>query len=159
VFNISRIALSATPLPIKAELTGSRHCGAAGFSINAYAPVCALARLLLHSGFGPQHMLEVYRDGTLCFQVPLAKAAKLTVKDDKDGVPRFKKYIPFSADRVAPPIAPTELPATPAAPEQVNDSAPPPADDGDMPPIPDFLKRTAPSHAQPNLSLHAKTRR
>jgi hypothetical protein len=44
--------------------------------------------------------------------VPLAVAARLTVKDDKDGVPRFKNYVPFPADRVAPPIAPNEVTAT-----------------------------------------------
>jgi hypothetical protein len=52
---------------------------------------------------GPER--EVYRGTTLCFRVALATAARLTVKDDKDGVPRFKNYAPFPADRVAPKMA------------------------------------------------------
>lgn len=110
---INRLHLAASPVPIRATLAGSCQCSAAGVSVNAYAPVCALARALIAAAHDPNRMLEAYRGTTLCFRVPLATAAKLTVKDDKDGVPRFKKFTPFSADRVAPPIAPNDPPALP----------------------------------------------
>jgi hypothetical protein len=93
-------------------LSGNRRCSTLGIVVNAYAPVLTLARRLIRAGLPPDRILEVYRGATLCFRVPLAVAARLTVKDDKDGVPRFKNYVPFPADRVAPPIAPNEVTAT-----------------------------------------------
>jgi len=73
--------------PIIAELEGSRRCSALGLSVNSYAPVCALGRQLVHAGYEPDCILEVYRGTTLCFRVRLAVAARLTVEDGKDGVP------------------------------------------------------------------------
>jgi hypothetical protein len=107
--------------PIHARLAGDRRCSAPslGVSVSSYAPVLALARILLRvAGLDPGRMLEVYRgdDDVLCFAVPLATAARLTVKDDKDGVPRFKSYVPFPADRVRPQTAANGPPAPPLAP-------------------------------------------
>ena len=110
----NRISRTSSP-PLCAELSGDRRCSTLGIVVNAYAPVLTLARQLIRAGFPPDRILKVYRGATLCFCVPLAVAARLTVKDDKDGVPRFKNYVPFPADRVAPPIAPNDLAATPLA--------------------------------------------
>jgi hypothetical protein len=110
---ISRVLLTATPLPIKATLSGSHCCSTAGASVTAYAPVCALARALIRAGHDPNRELIVCRGPTLCFATKLATTARLRVKDDKDGIPRFKEYVPFSAARVPPPIAPNDPPALP----------------------------------------------
>jgi hypothetical protein len=106
MFHIKSLTLTASPIPIRAELTGSRCCSAVGLSINAYAPVGALARKLLRNGFGPEQMLEVYRGNTLCFQVMLGAAARLKVEDSSDGRPRFRRYRPSESLAVTPPIAP-----------------------------------------------------
>jgi hypothetical protein len=91
---------------IRAELSGDRRCSALGITVDAYAPVCAIARQLIRAGFPPDRILEVYRGTTLCFCTTLATAARLTVEDSKDGVPRFRWYRPPSWE-VTPPIAPT----------------------------------------------------
>jgi len=105
VLHISHTTFSASPLPIKAVLTGARHCSAAGFAVNAYAPVLALARKLL-AAFAPEQVIEVYRGDTLCFRVVLGTAAKLTVEDDRNGRPRFRKYKARQSWEAAAPIAP-----------------------------------------------------
>jgi hypothetical protein len=104
MFHNAKIAFRASPIPIKAELTGSRYCAAAGFAVNAYAPICALARKLLQNGFVPEHMLEVYRGSTLCFQVPLGTAAGLEVRDSHHGRPVFVPWRPRGT-RTNPPVA------------------------------------------------------
>jgi hypothetical protein len=101
---INRFIFTASPLVIRAELSGSRSCSAAGLSVDAYAPVCALARQLIRTGFGPARVLEVHRGSVLCFVTTLATAAGLTVEDGPDGVPRFRPYRPLGLG-VAPPIA------------------------------------------------------
>jgi|SRR6516165_7980297 len=115
--------LSPPLMPVRAELSGSRRCSALGITIDAYAPVLTLARRLIRAGLPPDRILEVYRGATLCFRVPLAVAARLRVKDDKDGVPRFKNYVPFSAARVPAPVRQTGT----ALPRQPSDekTAPP----------------------------------
>jgi hypothetical protein len=97
--------LSPPRLPIRAELSGSRHCSALGIVVDAYAPVLALARRLIDAGLPPDRVLEVYRSGTLCFRVRLSVAARLTVEDGSNGAPRFRQYHPPSWE-VGPPIAP-----------------------------------------------------
>lgn len=104
MLHISNITLRASALPIKAELSGSRSCSAAGLSVDAYAPVCALARQMIRNGFGPERGLEVHRGSVLCFVTTLATAAALTVEDGPDGVARFRPYRPPGLG-VAPPIA------------------------------------------------------
>jgi hypothetical protein len=93
---------------IRAEFEGSRRCSALGLSVDSYAPVCALTRLLFRAGYDPNCTLEVYRGTTLCFQVSLVVAARLAVEDGPDGAPRFRRYRPPGWE-VAPPIAPTGL--------------------------------------------------
>jgi hypothetical protein len=118
VLHISNITLRASALPIKAELSGSRSGTAAGVCVDAYAPVCALARQLLSNGFGGERTLEVYRGSTLCFCTTLATAAALTVADGPDGVPRFRPYRPPSWE-VGPPIAPSAPVHTEDQPAQI----------------------------------------
>jgi hypothetical protein len=79
-------------VPIKAVLSGTRHCSALGISVNAYTPVASLARQLVRAGFHPDRLIEVYRGTTLRFRVSLATAARLTVKDGSDGIPRFRLH-------------------------------------------------------------------
>ena len=43
---------------IRAELFGARHCFALGISVQAYAPVCALARKLIAAGHHGDRQLE-----------------------------------------------------------------------------------------------------
>ena len=96
---------------IHAELTGSARCSALGISIRAYAPVCALARQLIRAGLHPEAVLEVYRGAILCFRTRLAVAARLTVADGSDGVPRLRPYDPPNGD-VGDGIAKTRSAAT-----------------------------------------------
>jgi hypothetical protein len=77
---------------IRAHLIGSRICGAMGIRVNAYAPVCELARRLLRARFHPDQMVEVYRGETLCFRVKLITAARLIVDDSGSGRPSFKRW-------------------------------------------------------------------
>ena len=119
-----RIAVQGLPpprLPIHAELSGSSHCSALGIAVNAYAPVLALARRPIHAGLPPDRILEVYRGMTLCFRVPLAVAARLTVEDGSNGVPRFRRYRPPSWE-VGPPIAPNSQ-ALPREPSSENNAS------------------------------------
>ena len=108
------IAAPTSPPPIRAELSGSRRCSTLGIVVNAYAPVLTLARQLIRAGFPPDRILEVYRGATLCFRVPLAVAARLTVEDSSDRPPRFRQYRSPSWE-VGPPIVPNDLAATPLA--------------------------------------------
>jgi hypothetical protein len=91
---------------IRAELEGSRRCSALGVEVDAHAPFLALARNLILVGFDPSCILEAYRGATLCLRAGLDVAAELTVEDDRNGTPRFRR------DRVqsvvaAPPATPT----------------------------------------------------
>src|SRR5262249_17455196 len=81
-------------VPIRAILTGTRQCAAPtlDLSVNAYTPVLTLARQLLRTGSHPDRLIEVYRGTTLCFRLSLATSARLTVKDDSDGIPRFRLH-------------------------------------------------------------------
>ena len=104
------------PTPFRAELSGGRHCSALGIAVDAYTPVLTLARRLIYAGLPSDCVLEVYRGATLCFRVPLAVAARLTVEDSKNGAPRFRRYRPPSWE-VGPPIAPNgrALPGEPSS--------------------------------------------
>src|SRR6516162_9524967 len=116
--SIATIAAILSPprMPIHAELSGDRRCAALGITVDAYAPVLTLARRLIRAGLPPDRILEVYRGATLCFRVPLAVAARLTVEDSSNGVPRFRRYRPPSWE-VGPPIAPNSqaLPREPSS--------------------------------------------
>jgi len=109
VIPTNKTAVGASPAPIRAELAGSRCCSALGISVNASAPVLALARQLTCSGFDPKQILEVYRGSTLCFRVKLAAAAPLAVRDNSPGTPVF---VPLRERtmRTASPVAPNHRP-------------------------------------------------
>src|SRR5262249_17672520 len=110
VIPTNKTAVGASPAPIRAELAGSRCCSALGISVNASAPVLALARQLTCSGFDPKQILEVYRGSTLCFRMKLAAAAPLAVRDNSPGTPVF---VPLRERtmRTASPVAPNHPPA------------------------------------------------
>jgi hypothetical protein len=92
---------------IRAELAGSRRCSALGLTIQSYAPVCVLARKLIAAGFSPDRLLEVYRGPTLCFRVPLAKAARLTVTERDRGGIHFERWKPLPSSAGSAPTART----------------------------------------------------
>jgi hypothetical protein len=57
------------PLAIRAELSRSDRCAAAGLSVRARAPVLALCRALIAAGHDPRTPLEAWRDERLCLRV------------------------------------------------------------------------------------------
>jgi hypothetical protein len=76
---------------IRAELRGSRCYSALGIGVNAYAPVCALARALIRAGFPSDQVLE-------------ATAARFEVRDGSTGRPLFvpwHKRMPRTASQIA----------------------------------------------------------
>src|SRR5262245_60132175 len=101
--DLSPTALSHIPQVIKATLTGSRRCTALGglFTVDAYAPVLTLRRLLSRAGIAGDRVLEVWRGPVpiLCFRVSLAVAARLEVRDLSTGTPVF---VPWR-ERIARP--------------------------------------------------------
>jgi hypothetical protein len=98
-------AIAEHPTPIRAELSSDRRCSAAGTTVNAYAPVLAIARKLIAAGHNPDCVLEAYRGSTLCLRAKLGAAARLEVKDNR-GRPLFVPWRARSVRAVAPPIAP-----------------------------------------------------
>jgi hypothetical protein len=79
--------------PIFVKLIGSDTCTAVGIIARAYAPVCALARLLIAAGHHPATRLEVFRGDVLALRVrSIAEAASLTVEDDRHGRPRLRAW-------------------------------------------------------------------
>jgi hypothetical protein len=80
-------------LPLYAELIGSDTCTAVGITARSHAPALALCRQLLAAGLDPDQALEVYRNGTLSLRIrSIGEGARLTVKDDNRGTPRFIAY-------------------------------------------------------------------
>jgi hypothetical protein len=79
--------LKATPNPplspnqeiIRAELTGSETCSAAGITVKAYAPVLVLCRELLAAGVDPDRAMHVYRGAMLSLRVRIGEAAELEI--------------------------------------------------------------------------------
>ena len=64
---------------IRAELTGSDTCTAAGLTVRASAPALAMCRELLAAGLDPDRALDVYRNGVLALRIrSIGEAAKLT---------------------------------------------------------------------------------
>jgi hypothetical protein len=87
-------------LPLHAELLDSDTCSTAGITTAGNAPVLALCRRLLTAGLDSHAPLQVYRDGTLALTVrSIAEGARLTVKDDNRGIPRFRSRRPGPAGR------------------------------------------------------------
>src|SRR5262245_50277091 len=107
-------------LPVYAELTGDDTCTCSGLTVRANAPALAMCRQLLAAGLDPDTAMEVYRSGILALKVrSIGEAAKLAVRDDRHGTPRFVAYRPGPAKRAgagcgeAAPIASQDCPATP----------------------------------------------
>jgi hypothetical protein len=84
--------LSKTSL--RAELSGSTICSAAGQVAIGHTPVLALCRELIEAGHDPSTPIEVYRGGTLALRIcSIGEGARLTV-DEHNGT-RFAKWKPF----------------------------------------------------------------
>jgi hypothetical protein len=101
---------------VRADLTGSDTCSAAGITVRAYAPVLALCRQLLAAGLNPDQAMEVFRASTLALRIrSIGEGAQLAVRDDNRGTPRFVAYRPGPDARAggacgeAPPIAQNEI--------------------------------------------------
>ena len=92
---------------IRAELIGSDVCKAAAFTASGPVPVLALCRELLAAGFDPGQPLQVYRGDKVALYVrSIGQGARLTVKDDRLGRPRFARWQDRGAsDAAASPIA------------------------------------------------------
>ena len=77
--------------PIRAELKDTT-CTALGITAKSRAPVLALCRALVTAGHNPSLPLEAFRGQTLCLAVrSIGEGARLTVEDDRHGIPRFRK--------------------------------------------------------------------
>ena len=80
---------------VHAELIGSETACAEGITAHNQAPVLALCRLLVSAGHDPDRPLEVYRGYMLALRVhTIGEGARLTVRDDNRGTPRFAAYRP-----------------------------------------------------------------
>jgi hypothetical protein len=76
--------------PIRAELTGSTVCTAAGITVNTGSPVLAMCRALIAAGYDPATPLHTYRGDTLCLTVrSIGEGARLLVKAAGHGPPVF----------------------------------------------------------------------
>jgi hypothetical protein len=99
-------------IAIRADLIGSTQASAAGIVVTGHGPVFRLCRALVRAGHDPETPLEAYRGATLCLRVrSIGEAAQLAVKDDKNGRPRFVRYVE-ERGAAAPPVRENELEAT-----------------------------------------------
>jgi hypothetical protein len=97
---------------LRAELSGSTICSAAGQVAISHTPILLLCRQLIEVGFDPSNPLEVYRGGTLALRVcSIGAAARLTVDESRTAFARWK---PFSSAAVPSRIAPKTAAATSA---------------------------------------------
>jgi hypothetical protein len=66
-------------------------------------PFLDAARVLLSEGADPRAtlMMRWATTGTESLRSPIGVAAKLTVEDGRDGVPRFRSYRPYSVGRAS----------------------------------------------------------
>ena len=76
-------------------------------------PLLDSARFLIQEGADPADVLVMRwaETGTESLTATVGTAAKLTVADGQDGVPRFRSYKPYSGE-VAPPMRSISTPAT-----------------------------------------------
>ncbi len=78
---------------IRAKLVGVDTAIAAGITVIAYAPTLELCRKLIAAGYHPAARLEAYRGETLALIIgSIGAAADLTVEDDKQGKPTFRRW-------------------------------------------------------------------
>jgi hypothetical protein len=79
--------------PIRAEISKSNRCGAEGYSIKASAPVLAMCRRLIETGYDPATPLHAYRGNVLCLTVSsIGWGAEQTVGDNRFGTPVLQRY-------------------------------------------------------------------
>jgi hypothetical protein len=88
------IAKTQDPGPrLTALLIGDKTAIRAGIAVHGYEPVTSLCRALLEAGHDPRWSLDIYRGATLCLRVrSIGAGAALTVEDDEQGAPRFRRY-------------------------------------------------------------------
>jgi hypothetical protein len=66
--------------PIRAELSGSTVCIAAGIKVDSGSPVLAMCQKLIAAGYDPTTPLHAYRGDTLCLTVrSIGDGAKLRI--------------------------------------------------------------------------------
>jgi hypothetical protein len=67
------------------------------------APFCAAARVLVAEGVDPATVLTMRHEGSgvIAMTATVGCAACLTVVEGSDGVPRFRKWVPFRHEGVA----------------------------------------------------------
>jgi hypothetical protein len=84
---------------IRADLTGTNTCTAAGVTARASAPVLALCRELLAAGVDPDRAMQVYRRATLSLHIrSIGVAAGLEINGDGTG------FRPSRKPDAAPPM-------------------------------------------------------
>jgi hypothetical protein len=94
--------LTGKPPAISAKLTGANRCEALGIIGVGYSPVLVLCRQMLAAGISPDEALDVYRAGMLALRIrAIGEAARLSVEDHKNGVPKFRLARP-QRDGAAP---------------------------------------------------------
>ncbi len=83
------------PSPIIITLDNGAHaCGLS--SSSRTGSVCNLSRQLIDAGHDPEAIVEVYRDGTLCFRpCKLKRWAEVTVSENDRRSASFIKWQPF----------------------------------------------------------------
>jgi hypothetical protein len=87
--------------PIRANLTGSNQCRAAGYTVRAAAPILATCRWLIEVGHDPDRPLHCYRGATLAITVTsIGQGARLEINGDANG------FRPLRKPDAAPPVAP-----------------------------------------------------
>jgi hypothetical protein len=85
---------------LRAELSGSTICSAAGHVAIGYAPVFQLCRQLIAAGYDPAMPIEAWRGPTLCLRVrSIGEAAALEIN------PRGTGFIGPAPVRTAAPNA------------------------------------------------------
>jgi hypothetical protein len=85
--------------PIRAELTGSDTCTAAGVTVTAYAPELVLCRSLIAAGMSPDQAMECWRGSMLCLRIrSIGEAAGLEIAGDGVG------FRPARLPDAAPPM-------------------------------------------------------
>jgi hypothetical protein len=91
---------------IRAELSGSNTCTAAGVTVVDHAPVFALCRALLTGGQNPNRPLLAYRGEVFCLRVrSIGEGARLTIEDNRRGRPRLRRWRDRGKGRgAAPPV-------------------------------------------------------
>ena len=78
---------------ITAEIIGSDRCESEGYIVRAAAPVLAMCRKLIESGYDAATPLHAYRGGTLALTVTsIGWGAKHTVKDSVCGTPVLRRH-------------------------------------------------------------------